>query len=144
MKLLLLYQELKLSQSQTDDITWLEQIHFAGHYSPIVYAIRIRRFYTYKTIDKSIIALTADINIYLFAPTDVALRVVHVYTIPGAVIGAFIIGICENIIKGGASIFGIPGSGWTTFSDAFTFAFLIVVLVVKPTGLFGEKSVDKV
>ena len=65
-------------------------------------------------------------------------------SIPGAVIGAFIIGICENIIKGGASIFGIPGSGWTTFSDAFTFAFLIVVLIVKPTGLFGEKSVDKV
>ena len=65
-------------------------------------------------------------------------------SIPGAVIGAFIIGICENIIKGGASIFGIPGSGWTTFSDAFTFAFLIVILIVKPTGLFGEKAVDKV
>ena len=65
-------------------------------------------------------------------------------SIPGAVIGAFIIGICENIIKGGASIFGISGSGWTTFSDAFTFAFLIIVLIVKPTGLFGEKSVDKV
>ena len=65
-------------------------------------------------------------------------------SIPGAVIGGFIIVICENIIKGGASIFGIPGTGWTTFSDAFTFAFLIVILVVKPTGLFGEKSVDKV
>ena len=49
-----------------------------------------------------------------------------------------------HIIKGGASIFGIPGSGWTTFSDAFTFAFLIVILIVKPTGLFGEKAVDKV
>ena len=45
---------------------------------------------------------------------------------------------------GGASIFGIPGTGWTTFSDAFTFALLIVILVVKPTGLFGEKSIDKV
>ena len=65
-------------------------------------------------------------------------------SIPGAVIGGFIIGICENIIRGGASIFGIPGTGWTTFSDAFTFAFLIVILVVKPTGLFGEKAVDKV
>lgn len=65
-------------------------------------------------------------------------------SIPGAVIGAFIIGICENIIKGGSSIFGIPGSGWTTFSDAFTFAFLIIILIVKPTGLFGEKAVDKV
>ena len=56
-------------------------------------------------------------------------------SIPGAVIGAFIIGICENIIK---------GMGWTTFSDAFTFALLIVILLVKPTGLFGEKATDKV
>lgn len=65
-------------------------------------------------------------------------------SIPGAVLGAFIIGICENIIKGGSSIFGISGSGWTTFSDAFTFALLIIILVVKPTGLFGEKASDKV
>ena len=56
-------------------------------------------------------------------------------SIPGAVIGAFIIGICENIIK---------GMGWTTFSDAFTFVILILVFIVKPTGLFGEKSTDKV
>ncbi|MDO4750289.1 MAG: branched-chain amino acid ABC transporter permease [Eubacteriales bacterium] len=64
-------------------------------------------------------------------------------SIPGAVIGAFIIGICENIIKGGADIFGF-GTSWTTFSDAFTFGLLIIILVVKPTGLFGEKSTDKV
>lgn len=56
-------------------------------------------------------------------------------SIPGAVIGAFIIGICENIIK---------GIGWTTFSDAFTFVLLIVILLVKPTGIFGEKATDKV
>ena len=56
-------------------------------------------------------------------------------SIPGAVIGAFIIGIAENIIK---------GLGWTTFSDAFTFALLIVILLVRPTGLFGEKATDKV
>lgn len=56
-------------------------------------------------------------------------------SIPGAVIGAFLIGICETIIK---------GSSWSVFSDAFTFALLIVILVVKPTGLFGEKATDKV
>ncbi|MDF3005035.1 MAG: High-affinity branched-chain amino acid transport system permease protein LivH [Oscillospiraceae bacterium] len=56
-------------------------------------------------------------------------------SIPGAVVGAFIIGICESMIK---------GAGWTTFSDAFTFALLIVILVAKPTGLFGEKTTDKV
>ena len=56
-------------------------------------------------------------------------------SIPGAVIGAFIIGICENIIK---------STNYTIFSDAFTFALLIVILVFKPTGLFGEKATDKV
>ncbi|MCI8827511.1 MAG: branched-chain amino acid ABC transporter permease [Ruminiclostridium sp.] len=56
-------------------------------------------------------------------------------SVPGAVIGAFIIGICENIIK---------GMGWTAFSDAFTFVLLIVILLAKPTGIFGEKATDKV
>ena len=58
-------------------------------------------------------------------------------SIPGAVIGAFLIGICENIIKG-------LGSNWTIFSDAFTFVLLIIILLVKPTGIFGEKATDKV
>ena len=56
-------------------------------------------------------------------------------SIPGAVVGAFLIGICESVIK---------GSDWSVFSDAFTFAIPIVVLCVKPTGLFGEKVTDKV
>ena len=56
-------------------------------------------------------------------------------SIPGAVCGAFIIGLSEEIIKG----------VWiSTFSDAFTFALLIVILCVKPTGLFSEKTTDKV
>ena len=56
-------------------------------------------------------------------------------SIPGAMIGALIIGICENLIK---------AAGLTAFSDAFTFALLIVVLLFRPTGLFGEKTTDKV
>ena len=56
-------------------------------------------------------------------------------SIPGAVIGAFIIGIAENLIR---------ALGYTTFADAFTFALLIIILAVKPTGLFGEKITDKV
>lgn len=56
-------------------------------------------------------------------------------SIPGAVIGAFIIGICETLIK---------GTDFSVFSDAFTFALLIVILVAKPTGIFGEKATDKV
>ncbi len=56
-------------------------------------------------------------------------------SIPGAVIGAFIIGICENLIK---------AAGYTAFSDAFTFALLIIILLFKPNGLFGEKIAEKV
>ncbi len=56
-------------------------------------------------------------------------------SIPGAMIGAFLIGISENLIK---------ALGYSTFSDAFTFALLIFVLLAKPTGLFGEKTIDKV
>ena len=70
-------------------------------------------------------------------------------SIPGAVVGAFIIGICENLIKGLDLILLKSGIikqtlDLTTFSDAFTFALLIIILIVKPTGLFGEKTTDKV
>ena len=56
-------------------------------------------------------------------------------SIPGAVIGAFLIGICESLIK---------MIGLTEFSDAFTFALLIMILIFKPWGLFGEKTTEKV
>lgn len=56
-------------------------------------------------------------------------------SIPGAVVGGFVIGICETLLV---------AMGYSTFSDAFTFLLLIVMLLFKPTGLFGEKSTDKV
>ena len=69
-------------------------------------------------------------------------------SVPGAVVGAFIIGICESIIKGLDVILLQAGLttqmlGLSTFSDAFTFALLIVILIVKPTGLFGEKTTTR-
>ena len=56
-------------------------------------------------------------------------------SIPGAVVGGFVIGICETLLV---------AMGYSTFSDAFTFLLLIVMLLFRPTGLFGEKSTDKV
>ncbi|MBR2527727.1 MAG: branched-chain amino acid ABC transporter permease [Blautia sp.] len=56
-------------------------------------------------------------------------------SIPGAVIGGFIIGICETFLV---------AMGYSMFSDAFTFLLLIVILLVRPTGLFGEAATDKV
>ena len=57
-------------------------------------------------------------------------------SIPGAVLGAYIIGICESLIKANDSI--------AIFSNAFTFALLIIVLLFKPNGMFGEKLTEKV
>ena len=56
-------------------------------------------------------------------------------SIPGALIGGFIIGLIETFVK---------GSSISEFSDVFTFVILILVLLVKPNGLFGEKTKEKV
>ena len=57
-------------------------------------------------------------------------------SIPGAVLGAYVIGIVETFIK--------ANSDYAIFSNAFTFALLIVILVFRPHGLFGEKLTEKV
>jgi branched-chain amino acid transport system permease protein len=54
--------------------------------------------------------------------------------IPGAMAGGFLIGLLEAF---GA---GYVSSQWT---DVFVFGVLIAVLVVKPTGLFGERVVER-
>ena len=56
-------------------------------------------------------------------------------SIPGAMVGGFILGIGETFMV---------ALGFSTFSDAFTFLLLVVMLLFKPTGLFGEKIAEKV
>jgi branched-chain amino acid transport system permease protein len=54
--------------------------------------------------------------------------------IPGAMAGGILIGLLEAF---GA---GYVSSRWT---DVFVFGVLIGVLVIKPTGLFGERVVER-
>ena len=56
-------------------------------------------------------------------------------SIPGAMVGGFAIGLCETMLV---------AFGYSTYSDAFTFILLIVMLLFLPTGLFGEKTAEKV
>lgn len=56
-------------------------------------------------------------------------------SVPGAVVGALIIGVVESLAK---------AVGLSDFSDVISFALLIIILVVKPTGIFGEKTTEKV
>lgn len=57
--------------------------------------------------------------------------------ISGAVLGGFILGVGEIML-----IAFLPGL--TGYRDAFAFVLLIVILLVKPTGLLGEKTAEKV
>ena len=56
-------------------------------------------------------------------------------SIPGALIGGILLGIIE--ILGRAYIS-------SQFSDAIVFAVLIIVLLVKPTGILGKQIHEKV
>lgn len=57
--------------------------------------------------------------------------------ITGAVVGGFILGLGEIML-----IAFLPTL--TGYRDAFSFILLIVILLVKPTGLMGEKMTEKV
>lgn len=57
--------------------------------------------------------------------------------IKGAVIGGFILGLGEILL-----VAAIPSM--TGFRDAFAFVLLILILLIKPTGLMGEKIAEKV
>lgn len=56
-------------------------------------------------------------------------------SIPGAFVGGILLGIIENFAKAYISM---------ELADAIVFAVLIVVLLVKPTGLLGKKISEKV
>jgi branched-chain amino acid transport system permease protein len=60
--------------------------------------------------------------------------------IPGAAIGGFIMGLVESLAIGYGDKIHLPSS----YSDAVSFAILIIILLVKPTGLFGKALVEKV
>lgn len=55
--------------------------------------------------------------------------------LPGAALGGLIIGIVETFVA---------GSKYSTYRDAIAFAILILILLVKPSGLLGKKDVEKV
>ena len=55
--------------------------------------------------------------------------------LPGAVVGGLILGVVEALVSGFVS---------STFRDAAAFAILILVLLFKPTGIFGKNTKEKV
>lgn len=56
-------------------------------------------------------------------------------SVPGAMVGGFILGITETMVKAYLS---------SAYADAISYCILIVILLVKPAGLLGKKRVIKV
>ena len=56
-------------------------------------------------------------------------------SIPGAMLGGFMLGLIENF---GASYIS------SVYKDAFAFLVLIIMLILRPAGLLGQKAADKV
>ena len=65
----------------------------------------------------------------------VAAVFVGIGSIPGAMIGGILLGIIEILGKAYIS---------SQLADAIVFAVLIIVLLVKPTGILGKKIQEKV
>ncbi len=55
--------------------------------------------------------------------------------IPGAMLGGFVMGVLETFVS---------GYGSSLYRDAVAFGVLILILLVKPTGLLGKNSGEKV
>jgi branched-chain amino acid transport system permease protein len=56
-------------------------------------------------------------------------------SIPALALGGFMLGLIENF---GASYIS------SVYKDAFAFVVLIIVLIIRPAGLLGDKAMDKV
>ncbi len=56
-------------------------------------------------------------------------------SIPGAMIGGLFIGICESLVV---------AYGSSLYRDAIVYAILIIVLIVRPSGLLGKNEREKV
>lgn len=55
--------------------------------------------------------------------------------IAGAALGGLLLGIIETLVG---------GTGWSTYRDAIAFGLLILILLLRPSGLLGRKDVEKV
>lgn len=86
----------------------------------------------YAVKDKSVQPL---MGMYVGLKAFVAAVIGGIGNLPGAVVGALLLGLCEEFVV------GYTASSWR---DAVAFGFLIAVLLVRPAGLFGKFQPEKV
>lgn len=80
-------------------------------------------------------ALTFDMGWLYGLNAFIAAIIGGIGNIPGAMIGGLLLGLFNALIAGYIS---------TEWAETFTFILLIVILIVRPTGILGEKTAEKV
>ncbi len=61
-------------------------------------------------------------------------------SIPGAMIGGLLIGLAESFTLSYGTKIGISG----VYADVIVFGILIVTMLIRPTGIFGKRALQKV
>ena len=74
-------------------------------------------------------------GLYIGLKAFVAAVIGGIGHVPGAVVGALLLGLVEEFVVGYAA---------STWRDAVAFGFLVLVLLVRPGGLFGRVAAEKV
>lgn len=80
-------------------------------------------------------ALTFDMGWLYGLNAFIAAIIGGIGNIPGAMLGGLLLGLFNALIAGYIS---------TEWAETFTFILLIVILIVRPTGILGEKTAEKV
>ena len=102
--------------------------------------VLVKRIYALAAIAGALLCSSYPI----LSPTTGAMPGIKAFTaavfggigsIPGAMIGGILLGLIENLSKVYIS---------TQLSDAIVFGILIIILLVKPTGILGKKISEKV
>lgn len=80
-------------------------------------------------------SLTFDMGWVYGLSAFIAAIIGGIGSIPGAMIGGLLLGLFNALIAGYIS---------TQWAETFTFVLLIIILIVRPTGILGEKTAEKV
>ena len=80
-----------------------------------------------------------DMGIILGLKAFIAAVLGGIGSIPGALVGGLLIGLTETFLRG-----VILPSNYTGYSDAAVFVILILMLLVRPSGLMGRNVAEKV
>lgn len=119
-----------------------------NHMAASLMGISVDRIITFTFVIGSALAAAAGVLVALQSPkiepymgimpglkAFVAAVLGGIGNIPGAVVGGLIMGVAEVLVTGYVS---------PTYRDAIAFVLLIVILLVRPAGIFGKSVAEKV